>query len=171
MSEHPITYYGRRQRHTYWCCALLVAAAMILRGGPAGAPWSAGQGHLMLAVAQAVLLAGLVLAGPGSTRVTVGPDGVLVRNMFRSHQVAWPDVRGFSLDEERFPYVTRLSTADGEVVVQAISDEPWISFGAERDRNQQMIEALNGHWRAILAGHRLGTEAVAPTPVPEPATV
>jgi len=142
-SEHLHT---RAQRWSYVIAGIGMAAALVLRA-------SAGStGALLLAALQAALVLGAIVLGPAAMHVRVHADGVVIRNLMRTHHVPWSDVRGFTLDE-RFPFRAYLDMADGrEIPMLAITDEPWLAIGKGHDRNISMLEALNGRWRQEVVG-------------------
>ena len=133
----------------------LVVHALVVRSGLAAA---AVQGALVLAA---------TLVGPAAMYVRAEQEGVVVRNLFRTHRVPWSEVRGFTLDE-RFPYLAYLDVADGrELPLLAIADDPRVAGTGAHERNIAMVEGLNRLWRDEVVR---ATTAVVTTPAPAAAT-
>ena len=61
----------------------------------------------------------VILHGMGRSRVTVDDDGLEVVNGFRTHHVAWTDVRGFSFGEGA-PWPTLVTRDDERVMLFAL---------------------------------------------------
>ena len=147
------------QRLVYLVAALLIASGLVIHALVANA-------GLVLAALQGALVLGATLVGPAAMYVRADDDGVLVRNVFRTHRVAWSEVRGFTLDE-RFPYLAYLDVADGrEIPLLAIADDPLLTGVAAHDRNIAMVEGLNRMWREEVIRATIGG---LPMPVPSAA--
>ena len=149
VSERPVDgsrLYTRAQRWTYVTVGAGLAVALVLR------TLTGSAGAMALAALQGALVLAATTLGPGAMHVRVDDNGVVVRNLLRTHRVRWSDVRGFTLDD-RFPYRAYLDVADGrEIPLLAITDEPWMAVGKGHDRNIDMLEALNGRWRREVVG-------------------
>ena len=144
--------FTRRLRVLVQVLGALAATVLALRGLAVGSP-VAGlvQGGLAFLV---------MVVGPGSMHVRADAAGVTARNLFRTHRIAWADVRGFTLDD-RFPYLAYLDVADGrEIPLLAISDEPWLTVGRAHERNIAILEGLNRLWRTEVVRATTGTPAL-----------
>ena len=144
------------QRFVYLVGALLITSGLVIHALVVNA-------GLALAAVQAALVLGATLVGPGAMYVRADDDGVLVRNIFRTHWVPWSEVRGFTLDD-RFPYLAYLDVADGrEIPLLAIADDPLLTGIVAHDRNIAMVEGLNRMWRDEVVRASTGS---LPAPVP-----
>ena len=147
------------QRFVYLVAALLIASGLVIHALVVNA-------GLAAAAVQGALVLGATLVGPAAMYVQAGEDGVTVRNLLRTHRVAWSEVRGFTLDD-RFPHLAYLDVADGrEIPLLAIADDPLLTGIVAHDRNIAMVEGLNRMWREEVIR---ATTGGMPMPAPAPA--
>ena len=142
--------YRYRPKADRWALgvAALVYGALLL-GGVADGAW----------IATGVLTALIATAGYRfvTTRVVTSQDGVLIRNVWRTHRLAWERVDHFSLvtaevGRNAFPDTGVAICRDGREVPMHGVALARISGGGEREAVAHLIAQLNAETKQRAAG-------------------
>jgi hypothetical protein len=122
-----------------WALVAAFFGAFALAIGP-GAPPTAGERIVYAAIALpfAILTVRTLRIG-----VVTGPDGVVVRNILRTHRIPWDDVAGFEMsDWGGFP-IGAVRRRDGSEQ-RAIALNPPLDMGEGDRRTMRLLAELDG---------------------------